>query len=122
MSFEIVPGIPNVADFLNKLSYKCKNNEASADEFLLHKKLKHTFELLSIDPFYPGLNSHEIGELTIRYGKKVFTSYVENNKPNAKRIYWVYGPNQGQITIISIEPHPNDKANSYKKIKLSHEP
>lgn len=121
MKFEIVPGIPEVDKFLKDLSNKCKTNIATSDEVSLYKKLKHTFELLSNDPFYPSLNSHEISELTTRYGKKVFTSYIENKTPAAKRIYWVYGPNRGQITIISIEPHPNEKSNAYKKIKLSHE-
>lgn len=122
MKFEIIPGIPEVANFLNELSNRCKNGLANNDEISLHKKLKHTFELLSNNPKHSSLNSHEIGELTARYGKKVFTSYVENNTPSAKRIYWVYGPNKEQITIISIEPHPNDKSNAYKKIKLSKEP
>lgn len=35
------------------------------------------------------------------------------------RVFWVYGPNKNEITIIGIEPHPNDKSNSYKKITLS---
>ncbi len=88
----------------------------------MHKKLKHTFKLLSRNPFAPGLNSHEIKELTNKFGEKVFTSYVENNVPAARRIYWVYGPNRGEITVVAIEPHPNDKANSYKRIKLSSKP
>ena len=32
---------------------------------------------------------------------------------------WTYGPGQGDITIVAIEPHPNDKSNAYKKITLS---
>ena len=35
------------------------------------------------------------------------------------RIYWTYGPKQGQIIIMGIEPHPNDKSNAYSKIRLS---
>ena len=36
------------------------------------------------------------------------------------RIYWVYGPEKDQITIIALEPHPNDsKNNAYRKIRLS---
>ena len=36
-------------------------------------------------------------------------SYLENHKPVAGRIFWVYGPDKNDITIIGIEPHPNDK-------------
>ena len=38
----------------------------------------------------------------------------------AGRIFWVYGPEQKNITVVAIEPHPNDsKSNAYKKITLS---
>ena len=57
--------------------------------------------------------------LTKRYGIKVFELYMENNKPRAGRIFWVYGPDKKDITIIAIEPHPDDKSKSYEKIELS---
>ena len=75
--------------------------------------------MLGKDPKYPGLNSHEIVSLTARYGMKVFESYVENNTPGAGRLFWVYGPGKNEITVIGLEPHPNDKSNAYKKIVLS---
>ena len=71
------------------------------------------------NPKHPGLNSHEITSLTARYGMKVFESYLENNTPKAGRIFWVYGPNKKDITIIGLEPHPDDKTNAYKKVTLS---
>ena len=54
-----------------------------------------------------------------RYGQKVWESYLENHKPAAGRIFWVYGPDKNDITIIGIEPHPNDKKDAYQKITLS---
>ena len=50
---------------------------------------------------------------------KVWESYLENNTPAAGRIFWAYGPEQGDITVIGLEPHPNDKANAHKKITLA---
>lgn len=44
---------------------------------------------------------------------------MENHKPAAGRIFWVYGPDKNDITIIGIEPHPNDKKDAYQKITLS---
>lgn len=36
------------------------------------------------------------------------------------RMYWVYGPDQQEITIIGLEPHPEDKKKgAYDRIKLS---
>ena len=63
---------------------------------------------------------YEIEALSRRYGKKVWQSYLENNKSGAGRLFWVYGPNKNEITVIGIEPHPEDKKSSgYEKIKLS---
>jgi hypothetical protein len=36
----------------------------------------------------------------------VFESYVQNRTPGAYRVFWCYGPEQGQITIVAITPHP----------------
>lgn len=36
------------------------------------------------------------------------------------RMYWVYGTDQQEITIIGLEPHPADKKKgAYDRIKLS---
>ena len=32
-------------------------------------------------------------------------SYLENKTSGAMRMYWVYGPDQKDITIIGLEPH-----------------
>lgn len=72
------------------------------------------------NPRYPSLETHEIDALSKRYGMRVWQSYVENNTPAAGSVFWVYGPNQSDITIIGVEPHPNDsKSNAYSKITLS---
>jgi hypothetical protein len=72
---------------------------------------------------HPGLNTHDISDLTRRYGRKVFQSYLENNTPSAARMYWVYGPEDGQLTVIGLEPHPEDKKNrAYDRVRLSRLP
>lgn len=71
-------------------------------------------------PIYPGLQTHEIPVLSKRYGMRVWQSYLENNNSDAMRMYWVYGPEQRDVTIIGLEPHPEDKKNgAYDRIKLS---
>jgi hypothetical protein len=76
--------------------------------------------LLANDPRHPGLKSHEIEALSRRYGAKVWQFYLENNISEAARIYWVYGPEKGMITVIGLEPHPEDKKSSgYAKVRLS---
>ena len=77
-------------------------------------------EFLSNDPRHPGLSSHKINSLTRRYGMKVWQSYLENKKSGVIRMYWVNGPDKGEITIIGLEPHPEDKkSDGYKKVRLS---
>ena len=117
--FNIKLGIPEVEDYWCSLKTRINNKQANKTEEIKYKKLGNTFKKLSEDPKYPGLCSHEIKALTKRYGIKVFESYMENNKPRAGRIFWVYGPDKKDITIIAIEPHQDDKSRSYEKIELS---
>ncbi|SDF17266.1 hypothetical protein [Eubacterium pyruvativorans] len=117
--FTIRMGIPEMEEFWDGLEAKVDSETASKTEITLYKKIGKALVLLANDPRYPGLNSHEISSLTARYGQKVWESYLENKTPAAGRIFWTYGPGQGDITIVAIEPHPNDKSNAYKKITLS---
>lgn len=113
-------GIPEMDEFWSELTEKNHNGTATKDEVKLYKKLGKTFALIASNPRYPSLETHEIDALSKRYGMKVWQSYVENNTPAAGRVFWVYGPNQNDITIIGVEPHPNDsKSNAYSKITLS---
>lgn len=112
-------GVPEMEEFWEKLEVKVKSGASSKSEEKLYRKIGKALVLLSRDPRYPGLNSHEISSLTARYGQKVWESYLENKKPAAGRIFWTYGPGQGDITIVAIEPHPDDKSTAYKKITLS---
>lgn len=112
-------GVPEVQKFWNSLKQKNKDNTASKTEQILYKKIGKALFFLSENPRYPGLKTHNIEALSNRYGMKVWESYIENNKPAAGRIFWVYASNEMDITIIGFEPHPNDKKDSYKKIILS---
>ncbi|MCH2547738.1 MAG: hypothetical protein MK052_09040 [Alphaproteobacteria bacterium] len=38
--------------------------------------------------------------------KEVFEAYAENKTPGAYRIFWFYGPDKKEITIVAITPHP----------------
>lgn len=117
--FNIRLGIPEMDELWTSLNKKIKDDCANKNEIKIFNQLGKAMYLLQINPKHPGLNSHEIQPLTRRYGMKVFESYLENNTPKAGRIFWVYGPNKNDITIIGLEPHPDDKKNAYKKITLS---
>ena len=120
MAYHIRMGVPEMAEFWNSMREKNKNGTASKDEQTTYKKIGKTLKLIAENPRHPGLQTHEIIALTKRYdGIKGWQSYLENHTPQAGRIFWVYGPNQSDITIIGVEPHPNDMGNAYKKDTLS---
>jgi hypothetical protein len=65
-------------------------------------------KLAAHGPRHPGLHSHPFSSLLnpLNPAEKVFESYVQNRTPGAYRVFWCYGPEQGQITIVAITPHP----------------
>ena len=123
MSFKIKMGIPEVLNYWNTLQNQYKNGTISKKDEIVYKKWGNALKKLSENPNYPSLNTHEITQLSKRYKLKVWQSYLENNTSKAMRMYWVYGPNKNDITIIGLEPHPEDKKNgAYDKINLSNLP
>jgi len=123
MSFAIRMGIPEMLDLWTDLSKKKAAGTISKKELALYNKWGKAMRLLSQDPSYPSLHTHDIEPLTKRYGVKVWQSYLENNTSRAMRMYWVYGPDRQDITIIGLEPHPEDKKNgAYDKVSLSDMP
>jgi hypothetical protein len=89
------------------------------DEVDLARKLAKAVQHLAANPYHPGLQSHEIAPQTQRFGQKVFESYLENNTPGAGRVFWVYGPDRGEITVVALEPHPDDTKAAYARIPLA---
>lgn len=120
MAYEIRMGIPEMDALWKNLHQKYREGTAGIKEEQLYKKWGNALKKLANDPMYPSLKSHEIDALSRRYGMKVWQSYLENKKSDAMRMFWVYGPKQQQITIIGLEPHPEDKKNgAYNRINLS---
>ena len=117
--YKIRMGIPQMQELWENLEKKYKEQTATKNELKLFKLLVSCFSKLSNDPRYPGLCTHDIEALTKRYGQKVWESYLENDTPKAGRIFWCYGPEKGDITIVGLEPHPEDKSSGYKKVTLS---
>lgn len=70
------------------------------------KKVRNALARLEANPRHPGLNSHKYVSLRGDAGQDVWDSYVENNTPSAWRIFWHYGPEHDQVTIVTIGPHP----------------
>lgn len=94
----------------------------SAEELVLFKRLSKVILLLSNNPRHPSLHTHEIQPLSKKYGLTIWQSYLDQSNL-ANRVFWAYGPDRLQITLLGIEPHPEDaKRGAYERIKLSELP
>jgi hypothetical protein len=81
--------------------------KASKQEGLI-KQIVKALHLLAENPRHPGLCTHEFHSMKnpLDASAKVFEAYAQNNTPGAYRIFWCYGPNNKDITIITITAHP----------------
>lgn len=70
------------------------------------KAVRKALGLLETNPRHPGLKTHKFSSLKEPGGEEVFEAYAENRTPAAWRIFWYYGPDKKQITILAITPHP----------------
>ena len=118
--FKIRMGLPHMDALWKDLTARSVTNNLPVTESKFYKKWGKALAMLSTDPFYRSLNSHEISILTQKYGRKVFESYLENRTPGAARMFWAYGPGRAEITILALEPHPESGA--YGRVKLDTAP
>ena len=120
--YTIRMGIPEMEAFWEGLVERRKANTLNSVEMKLFTSFGKAITNLSVNPRHPGLKTHEIKPLSKKYNLKIWQSYLDQGK-TARRFYWAYGPNQMEITILGIEPHPEDKKRgSYDRIKLSELP
>ena len=71
-----------------------------------YKAVKKAIRFLSSNPRHNSLKTHEFTSLKGPEGEKIFEAYAEQATPAAYRIFWYYGPDENQITVIAITPHP----------------
>lgn len=83
--------------------YQLKDNKSQLKRY---KAVKKTLKFLAKDPRHNSLQTHEFTSLKGPKGEKVFEAYAEQNTPAAYRVFFLYGPSPGIITIIAITPHP----------------
>lgn len=97
------------ADAARSLAARKKSRKAKATKAEgLFKQVEKCIRLLLENPKHPGLQTHEFSSIEHPYekGAKVFEAYIQNRTPGAYRLFWCYGPDKGEITIIAITAHP----------------
>ena len=75
-------------------------------DFKKFKKVRKCLAHLEQNPLYPGLKSHRYVQLDAVHGERIWESYVENQVSAAWRVFWHYGPEEGEITVVAITSHP----------------
>ena len=93
---------------LSLLNRKKRGQTKSSKIEGLFKQVYKTISLLKSNPRHPSLNTHEYDSIENPYHpkEKIFEAYAQNKTPGAYRVFWCYGPEQKQITILAITPHP----------------
>ena len=81
---------------------KIKSSRHLENQFKAVSKALH---LLIINPKHPSLQTHQVYAMEGPHGEKIFEAYAQNNTPKAYRIFFYYGPKQGEIIISAITPH-----------------
>lgn len=120
MAFNIRMGLPEMEAVWRDFSTRKLRGQLDKDEEKFFRKLVKTLSYLGENSRHNSLASNEIDELTRRHGFKIFQSYLDNDTPAAGRLFWAYGPTRGDITILAVEPHPEDqKRGAYLRLKLS---
>ena len=105
-------------ELFDSLAQKVIEGTFNKDDAELYKKIRKALLQLEVNPRYPGLNSHEIDVLSKKYKVRIWESYLENKRSGARRIFWIYGPESQEITIIAIEKHPESGVKAYQNINL----
>ena len=97
------------ADAIASQQNRQKNKKAKASKAEgLFKQIQKCVQPLLANPRHPGLNTHPYSSIPNPYDPngKVFEAYAQNNTPGAYRVFWCYGPGNGEITLIAITAHP----------------
>jgi hypothetical protein len=70
------------------------------------KKVRKCLGYLQTNPKHPSLQTHEYSSMKGENGEKVWEAYAENKTSSAWRVFWHYGPDSNEITIVAVTPHP----------------
>lgn len=87
---------------------RAKKRTKSSKQEGLFKQVAKAVQQLANDPHHQSLSTHHYSSLEHPFDPKgkVFEAYAQNRAPGAYRVFWCYGPEKAEITIIAITPHP----------------
>ena len=91
--------------FTKKADAQLNELENSSFQKRIFKEVTKALKYMETNLRHPSLNTHEFKSLKGSGGEKVFESYAQQRTSAAYRIFWNYGPDKDELTIIAIVPH-----------------
>ena len=98
MTFELV--------FTDEARDNLKKLEDDSSKKAILKAVRKTLGLMETNLRHPGLKTHKYQSIKGPQGEEVFEAYAQNQTSGAYRVFWHYGPEKNQISIVAIVPHP----------------
>jgi len=92
--------------FTDEASSNYDDLESNKSLLKCFKAVRKALGYLETNTRHPSLNTHKYDSISGPNGEEIFEAYAENKTPATYRIFWYYGPNKKEITIIAITPHP----------------
>ena len=119
-AFVIRMGVPEMEALWRDWVARAEQGGLSGDEARTFRKLVKVVGFLAVNPRHNSLSTHEIDELSRLHGVKIFKAILKIGRRPRGGCFWAYGPNKGEITVLALEPHPEDKKRgAYARIRLS---
>jgi hypothetical protein len=96
------------AQAVSQATKSAKPRKKSGKNAGLFKQVHKCIQYLRDNPRHPGLHTHKYDSLEHPYERDqpIFEAYAQNKTPGAYRVFWCYGPQKGEITIVAITSHP----------------
>ena len=92
--------------FTPEADEKLRELETDPSQKNVLKAVRRCLGFIETNLRHPSLETHKYYFLSGPNGETVFEAYAQQKTPAAYRVFWYYGPRQGQITVVSIVPHP----------------
>jgi hypothetical protein len=92
--------------FTEQADYDLEKIEKNPSYAKLLKSVRKALGYLETNPKHQSLQTHKYNSFKGSNGEEVFEAYAENHTPGAYRIFWFYGPDKKEITIVAITAHP----------------
>ncbi len=92
--------------FTDEAKSNLKELEKDRSKKAILKEVRKTLGLMETNLRHPGLKTHKYQSINGPHGEEIFEAYAQNQTSKPYRVFWYYGPEKNQLSIVAIVPHP----------------